>query len=221
MADYITLDELRGYLKFDAPDNAAVGLLITRVARFIDSYTLRAGDAFAAAPTVATARTFYGDGTDRLIVGSHVGAITSITLPEGHAPVGTEFIDEGKYLRRTVNGRVVPLSALYGTERLLISTDAPYPFLLSESIGWSGGINAFPRGVPVTVTARWGFAEIPPDIKEAALQLCVRWWRGKDDAFSGVIGSVNTDATVIERGLPEAAKRILDLYRDEGAITFA
>lgn len=71
----------------------------------------------------------------------------------------------------------------------------------------------FTSGLPYTVTGRWGFVETPEDIREAALQTGVRWWRGKDEAFSGVIGGINKDNTIVERDLPAPVRTILQNWR--------
>lgn len=67
-------------------------------------------------------------------------------------------------------------------------------------------------GAPYQVTGRWGFATTPLDITEACLQLAVRWWRGKDEAFSGVVGAIAQDRTIIERDFPPAVRRLLAPY---------
>jgi hypothetical protein len=71
------------------------------------------------------------------------------------------------------------------------------------------------EGVPYSVTARWGFAETPPEITEACLQLVVRTFRAKDDGFSGVIGAIKRDGSMIERALPAPVKEILDGHRNK------
>lgn len=65
-------------------------------------------------------------------------------------------------------------------------------------------------GIPYTITGTWGMGEIPEDIREATLQTAVRWYRGKDEAFSGVIGGINKDNSIIERALPAPVRLILD-----------
>ncbi|HEX8288041.1 MAG TPA: hypothetical protein VF556_08600 [Pyrinomonadaceae bacterium] len=73
----------------------------------------------------------------------------------------------------------------------------------------------FAEGVPYSVTARWGFAAVPGEIKEACLQLVVRTFRAKDDGFSGVIGAIKRDGSMIERALPAPVKDILDGHRNK------
>lgn len=69
------------------------------------------------------------------------------------------------------------------------------------------------EGVPYAVTARWGRETMPLDVTEACLQLVVRTYRKADDAFSGVIGDIQTDSAVIEKAMPIAVKDILDVHR--------
>lgn len=73
----------------------------------------------------------------------------------------------------------------------------------------------FVEGVPYSVTARWGFAAVPGEIEEACLQLVVRTFRAKDDGFSGVIGAIKRDGSMIERALPAPVKDILDGQRNK------
>ncbi len=72
----------------------------------------------------------------------------------------------------------------------------------------------------ITITARFGFAAVPADITEACLQIAVRWWRGRDEAFSGVIGGINRDGQIIERGLPASARTILDAWTQRRSVVF-
>lgn len=69
------------------------------------------------------------------------------------------------------------------------------------------------QGVPFTVSGTWGFVTTPADIREACLQVSVRWWRGKDEAFSGVIGGLQKDGQIIERDLPAPVRTILGRWR--------
>jgi hypothetical protein len=94
------------------------------------------------------------------------------------------------------------VSAVY-LRRALLRTDPATERLTYEP--WE-------LGVPYAVTGRWGFEVTPADITEACLQLAVRWWRGKDEAFSGVVGAIEFDRTIIERDFPPTVKRLLAPY---------
>lgn len=63
------------------------------------------------------------------------------------------------------------------------------------------------------ITGLWGYPAIPPELKEAVLQIVIRFYRGRDEGFSGVIGGIRTDNTIIERSLPAPARLILDTIR--------
>lgn len=79
-------------------------------------------------------------------------------------------------------------------------------------------VNGYTYGetsLPYAVTAAWGWDEVPGDIQEAALQLVVRWWRGRTEAFSGAIGNIHRDGTIIERGFPASVKTILDAWKEK------
>lgn len=76
-----------------------------------------------------------------------------------------------------------------------------------------GGI--FERGLRYTVTARWGWEETPPEITELTLQTAVRLWRGRDESFSGTVGNINRDGSIVERGFPRAVEQTLVDLRAE------
>lgn len=63
------------------------------------------------------------------------------------------------------------------------------------------------------ITGLWGFAAIPPELKEACLQIGTRFWKGRDEGFSGVIGLIKQDGTIIERSIPAPARFLLDGLR--------
>ncbi|MCP9496086.1 MAG: hypothetical protein MSG64_16685 [Pyrinomonadaceae bacterium MAG19_C2-C3] len=132
-------------------------------------------------------------------------------------------------------------TASEGTERVLYGTGAPrmdIPAYVPKSVSAVSGLNDSPvmfreyrgglvttdergvwtphvqfrKGVPYKVTARWGYEATPADITEACLQLATRWWRAKDEGFSGAIGAITTGGSIIERGFPPGVKTLLEPY---------
>lgn len=140
------------------------------------------------ADVVATARTFYGDGTNYLKLDPYVeGSLSAtITLPTGlTAPT---FVERDGYLVQTASA----------TDGSLIQF-APSIF----SGGWS-------RGVPVTATALWGYDGTPADVKQAVIELTINLWRETDPASSKL---VNLDGGILRESLPPRVKEIARRYR--------
>lgn len=201
MAKYITTADLVGagnYLpSISADDVATIATLdkmVDAASRLADHYTTRGENAFdpATAQNPQT-RIFYGNGTSLLPlspfrISDFIGG--SVTIPAG------VVIAEG--------GIETPNFRIDGVGRMIALSPEGY---------LTPGVYVWPDGAPVSVTGKWGFAATPPDIREATAQTVVRWWRGKDEAFSGVIGRINSDQTIIERDLPAPVRLILDLYR--------
>lgn len=115
---------------------------------------VEAGYFDAAGPT-ATARTFYGNGTQFLKLDRFVPGTLSTTLSYPSGYTALDFIERDGYLVLTDTNGIV-------TER------SPYC-----CGGWY-------RGVPITVTARWGFAATPPVVKQAVIKLMAEMWRITD-----------------------------------------
>lgn len=193
--DYCTLDQvigktgenaITGYLPQVTDDEAKakVSEIISRVSRRIDAYV-----------TDATVEDYFApaaqDASTKKIRGE---GVSYLSLPEFvpgtvsavTAPAGftvPDFEEEGQTL------------------------------VIRDSYGARTRSRAWLEDVPYTVTARWGLAAVPAPIIEAALQLVVRTYRAGDEAFSGVIGGIRQDGSIIERGWPAAVKEILDGYR--------
>lgn len=178
--------EMSGYLPqvTSEEDKAALAELITRVSRRIDAYV-----------TDGQAENFFA------------------ASPAG-ATEGTFYGDGCSYLwlPEFVPGSVSKLVGLRGVE-IETFVEQPTGLQLADADGVLTRGAVFGDGVPYKVTARFGFAAIPADINEAALQLSVRTYRSKDEGFSGVIGAMRNDGAIIERAMPVAVKEILDVHR--------
>lgn len=196
--DYCTIEDLvgrdaegetpakSGYLpKVSADeDRAMLAEIITRVSRRIDAYVTDGRVENFFAPAAA-------DPSDLIVYGDDV---SYLLLPE--------FVP-GSVEKLTGPGGIEITNFIERGDRLQLT---------------DGGGNLargyrFNDGVAFTVTARWGVAAIPADIIEATLQTVVRTYRSKDEAFSGVIGGLRTDGSIIERAMPAAVKDVLDVHR--------
>lgn len=66
-------------------------------------------------------------------------------------------------------------------------------------------------GVPFDITGRWGYEAIPPQLKEAVIEICVGTYRERpENGFQGIVTDVRSYEGVIRRGWPTSAKLILD-----------
>lgn len=138
--------------------NDEVTALIVKASRLFDLICGVEPEYFEPAGVNATARTFYGDGTHYLKIDRYVpGSLnTTISLPEGYT--APEFIERQGYLVISSSG-------------VLSGRFAPY----ACAGGWYAG-------VPITVTARWGFAATPPDVNQVVLKWAAELWRITDPA---------------------------------------
>jgi hypothetical protein len=126
--------------------------LIERASRLFDMECGVEPGFFEASENAVTARVFYGDGTNFLKLPPYVPGTLNTTLsyPTGYTDL--RFTERRGYLVRT-------------TDTGVLST-APFS-------GWY-------EGVPITVSARWGYAEPPADVKHAIIKLVIHICRTVD-----------------------------------------
>lgn len=138
---------------------------------------------------VATARTFYGDGTNYLRLPPYVaGSLdTSITLPEGHT--SPTFTEVNGFLAINSGGVLPPFSRF------------------NNWYGWQAG-------VAVTVSAIWGYRETPADVKMAVIELVINLWRETDPA---TVKLINLEGQPLREKIPPRVLEIARRYRMKGA----
>src|ERR1700759_3408806 len=191
--DYAELDELiTGYLPnvTSDEDKAALAKMLTRASRALDSRTRRAADAFAPAPDEASTQVWSGAGLPVLITGEYIkDSVASVTAPQGYMPAAwAEF-------RR----RDVTTGALHVGLHTAMAGG-----ILTPRVPWA-------KGVPFTVTARWGFEEPPGEIIEACLKLTREWWRQQVGEVAGPVGDLQQFRRP-ERGFPKEVDDLLAPY---------
>lgn len=167
------------------PD-AQVESLILRASRFFDLLCGVTPGYFEAASNTPSSRTFYGDGShylrlDRYVAGS---LNATISLPDGYT--APEFIERDGYLVISSSG-VLPVRF------------APYPC----TGGWYAG-------VPITVSAKWGFSATPEDVKLAVIELAINLWRELDPAN---VKLVNLEGQPLREKYPPRVWEIAKRYR--------
>lgn len=165
--------------------------LIERASRFFDSVVGVAPGFFEPAGATTSARTFYGDGTNFLKLDAYVsGSLnTTISVPEGYT--APSFIERQGYLVLTT------------TEGGLLHQWPPFPSWWRIGAGWWAGL-------PITVTAKWGYEATPADVKLAVIELTINLLRETDPA---AIKLINTEGLAIREKLPPRVKAIAELYR--------
>lgn len=70
------------------------------------------------------------------------------------------------------------------------------------------------EGQYYAVEGNWGYSVIPAEITEATLQLFAHFWRGRDQALTGIITDMRIDGQQFpERDYPRMTRRILDTVK--------
>lgn len=196
MGQYATAVQFRAFaFQSVAADDAKYDALLLRASRLFDRACETEDDHFAVAGA-ASARTFYGDGSTYLRLDPYVaGSLTTVTMPTGYeVPDRVELGRDGSfYLVRTFNED----GTLY-TDRSILSRP-----------GWL-------VGVPVTVTARWGYAAIPDDVVHVVIQKAIHLWRTNDPAQQKT-----ADVDEQSKQEPEDWERVAEKYRERRALAFA
>jgi hypothetical protein len=166
--------------------------LIEQASRFFDlECGVEPGYFEAAGGTVST-KTIYGDGTNYLTLPPYVPGSLSpvITLPEGYT--APNFIEQNGYLVLTTSSGVLP------------------PFQHFHNCLWSG----WSSGVAVAVSARWGFASTPADVKMAVIELVINLKRETDPAE---LKLTNLEGQPLREPIPPRVKAIARRWRGKVA----
>lgn len=169
--------------------------LIERASRYFDLVCGVAPEFFEPAGSTATARTFYGDGTNFLRLDSYVnGSLNAtISVPEGYEVPA--FVERNGFLVLSSNGN-------------LPHRVAPYPSFSVNGGGWWAG-------VPITVTAKWGLDATPADVKMAVIELVINLLRETDPAAVKLVG---TEGQVIREKMPPRVLAVAKRYQQKAAV---
>lgn len=145
------------------------------------------------ADVVATTRTFYGDGTNYLKLDPYVpGTLNAtITVPSGYT--APDFIERDGYLVQATS------------DGFMINSDVIASFTnrgVYTSRWWAG--------VPITVTAKWGYPNTPADVKLAVIEWIINVWRETDPASQKL---VNLDGMALRESIPPRVNEVAKRYR--------
>lgn len=188
--------------------NDFLQLIIPRVSRQIDTFTRRR---FYGSSGVEV-KPFNGNGRCLLLtpldIASSSGLVLQIARDSVAASSGTyTTIDANDY-------NLVPDQVRDGWPKHGIElSDIPV-----GTYSTSYSYTTFPIGRNVVkVTAYWGWgtttiAGVPDDIRNAATELAIRAWRGKDMNFSDVIGVEGLGNAAFSRRMPSDIADVLEGY---------
>jgi hypothetical protein len=190
MADYATVTQVKAH----APEmvgtsttyDAILTSLVTRASRAIDTFTLRAPDAYKVAST--STRYFDGSGCAQLWVDEMAAAPTAVSVAE------SGVIDDS-------GGTGGTYTAWSASDYLLWPYNAPdwrQPYLRIDIDGLNGTKATWYRyRKAIKITAKFGFSEtVPPEIEEATIIQTTRWFmRGKqgfmDESAFDIVGQLS------------------------------
>jgi len=203
---YCTATEFRAYaFEADPSEDARYSTLCEGASRLFDLLVGCEPDTFAKAGGDAGDAVFYGDGTDYLQVDSYVpGSLTTVALPDGYTV--PDYVERDGYLIRTYGGDGLRASAYEAGSASYLGAQPGF----EPRPGW-------PAGVPVTVTARWGYPSVPADVKLAVALIAIWIWRGGDPAGLKATGFEE----LRQAGLPELAVKVISVYARRNSFVFA
>lgn len=141
------------------------------------------------ADVVATNKTVYGDGRQFLKLPPYIPGSLNATLTYPSEYTALDFIERDGYLVQT-------------------STDGVTAPFLYHGSGWYGG-------VPIVVSAIWGYESTPEDVKMAVIEMVINLWRETDPAF---LKLVNIDNQPLREKLPPRVAEVAKRYRVKGAV---
>lgn len=162
-------------------------LILEAASRFFDNQT-EVSDGFFNAVSGESDKVFIGDGTAYLKLPpyTYLGADPIVILDNDDDEVEIPlYLEQDGFL--VIRGQ--------GIRRRNPVTDS--------FKGW-------PVNAEITVSASWGFAAVPADVRMAVIQIALHWWRMGDPAFtvvSGTATAVGTDS------IPPQSKVVIEKYR--------
>jgi hypothetical protein len=187
---YVTRDEIKPYAwQYDDADLTIFDSLGVRASRIFDIMCYVPAEYFFKQSENAEARVFYGTGSVFLVLPQHYEPVVTVTMPTGYKVPQWVEIDG---CLRTKNDSGIIFQPL----------DYCRTF-------WA-------EGVPVTVTAKWGFEFVPEDVKEAVAELVIAMWRSKDTAFLKAV-SLDTNSVIVKES-PERTKMVAAFYSGRKSI---
>lgn len=193
MADYCTLDEIKGELNITSEDyDDMLQAMVEQAKEFIDDFCNRHFDT-----VTATARYFDGAGTILFI-----DDLISI---------------DANGFKLDLDGDGTYESTLATTDYELYPLNiTPKTFIkISSNSNYGSFASGVKKGVEITGT--WGYGStIPKPIRRASIIQVCRWFKRKDSAFADVIGTTEMGQVIMYKGLDPDIALILKSYIKRG-----
>ncbi len=229
MVDYTTPEAVLRRMPGDGQDEvtaadvaAIVDELISAFSEYIDIAIGVPNGFFGQAGDALTSKTLRGNGTTILKLPPYVkdgGFAVSLQ--------GSALVEDTDYYIND-DGALVRDPAPAGTSWGLMDYDTYYASRYPlETYSYSNGspgnplspYNAtpvgWPRRVPVLVTARWGFSEIPSDIQEAVTQSVHRLFQTTVGNVTGMVGDLKANGLIIETSMTKFAREVIERWRQK------
>jgi hypothetical protein len=166
---------------------------IERASRYFDHLCGVVDGFFEPAGETATSKVIYGDGSVYLNLPPYVaGSLnTTLTVPSGY--ILPSFIERDGFLVITgLTGTLLTRAALGHA---------------SDSVWWDG--------VPITVSARWGYAATPADVKMAVIEMVINLLRTVDPAVTNL---TDLEGQPLREKVPPRVAEVAKYYRAQGAV---
>lgn len=189
---YCTIKEVRAVgTQLANCDDDTLNAQIERCSRFFDHLCGVSDQFFEKSTTEPSTRMFYGDGTSYLRLDPYVAGSLSISVPSGYeAPT---YIERNGYL-------------------LLTTRDVGA--IVSQLPPWCMGTGWW-SGLPITVTARWGYAATPADVKLAIIEMVINVLRETDPANLNLL---DLERQPLREKYPPRVKQVADFYRAQQGV---
>jgi hypothetical protein len=219
---YATKEEFRALAHEAETGTAADTLydsLLERASRLVDLACEVEPGFFDKAANSVSNKVIYGEGNDYLRLPPFVAdSIASVELPAGYDALTANdyYVDSSPYgqayLVKQYGSTRLPLTD-YGAWNGVIPT---WPIgslnLITNNFRSLPNGYGWPRGVAVTISAKWGWADTPADIKQATIETAIKLWRESDPANLKTTG---LDAQVVREALPPMVQMVCDRYREK------
>jgi hypothetical protein len=192
---YCTEDEVReaGAQIGTTFSDAYINAVIERASRFFDHLCGVEDEFFEPAGMTATTKIVYGDGGPYLRLPPYVAGTLNTTLdvPDGYTV--PSFVERDGYL---------------------VLSSSPSGTLLTRSVV---GLNSsgWWDGLPITITARWGYEATPADVKLAVIEMVINVLRETDPANLNLL---DLERQPLREKYPPRVKQVADFYRAQGAV---
>jgi hypothetical protein len=167
--------------------------VIERCSRFFDNLCGVAVEFFEPAGVSASSMTVYGDGSPYLQLPPYVaGSLnTTLDLPDGYT--APDFVERDGFL---------------------VLTGSPSGTLLTRSVVGLNG-SSWWDGLPIVVSARWGYEATPADVRLAVIEMVINVLRETDPANLNLL---DLERQPLRERVPPRVNQVADFYRAQQGV---